>query len=152
MINHQYLFTFSTSFTFLRNFLPFEPLLSSWWSASAAFFSSLAFLPSSVASYSNQPATRPPQRTAAFNRMCKHDFDFLCSLFMSLYPLYPFYIFSLFVVDKGVSLCSYVFLKLRWGNQTYVVLSEQSVWVKLFLPFLQNMFLLNEKPFKALDH
>ena len=26
--------------------------------------------------------------------MCKHDFDFLCSLFMSLYPLYPFYIFS----------------------------------------------------------
>ena len=25
--------------------------------------------------------------------MCKHDFDFLCSLFMSLYPLYPFYIF-----------------------------------------------------------
>ena len=32
--------------------------------------------------------------------------------FMSLNPLYPFYIFSLFVVDKGVSLCSYVFLNL----------------------------------------
>ena len=32
--------------------------------------------------------------------------------FMSLYPLYLFYIFSLFVVDKGVSLCSYVFLNL----------------------------------------
>ena len=31
--------------------------------------------------------------------------------FMSLYPLYPFYIFfSIFVVDKGVFLCSYVFL------------------------------------------
>lgn len=41
-----------------------------------------------------QHPTRPSQGTAAFNRMCKHDFDFLCSLFMSLYPLYPFYIFS----------------------------------------------------------
>ena len=40
-----------------------------------------------------QHPTRPSQGTAAFNRMCKHDFDFLCSLFMSLYPLYPFYIF-----------------------------------------------------------
>jgi hypothetical protein len=48
--------TFSTDFTFLRNFLPFEPALSSWWSDSAAFFSSFAFLPSSVASYNrNQP-------------------------------------------------------------------------------------------------
>ena len=32
--------------------------------------------------------------------------------FMFLYPLYPFYIFFFFVVDKGVSLCSYVFLNL----------------------------------------
>ena len=30
--------------------------------------------------------------------------------FMFLYPLYLFYIFSFFVVDKGVSLRSYVFL------------------------------------------
>ena len=45
-------YTFSTAFTFLRHFLPLEPLLSSWWSESAAFFNSFAFLPSSVASYS----------------------------------------------------------------------------------------------------
>ena len=42
--------------------------------------------------------TRPSQGTAAFNQMCKHDLDFLCSPFMSLYPLYPFYIFCLFLV------------------------------------------------------
>ena len=58
---------------------------------------------------------------------------------MTLIFMFPFYVFisfipflyfSLFVVDKGVSLCSYVFLNLGWENQTYVVLLEQSVWFK----------------------
>ena len=61
----------------------------------------------------------------------KHTFTFIFLFpFMFLYPLYPFYIFSFFVVDKGVSLCSYVFLNLGWENQTYVVLSY--AWTKWF--------------------
>ena len=53
---------------------------------------------------------------------------------------------SLLVVDKGVSLCSYVFLNLRWGNQTYVVLSEQSVWFKfVFCLFCKICFLFEQK-------
>ena len=53
-----------------------------------------------------QHPTRPSQGTAAFNRMCKHDFDF----YVPFYVLISFLYFSFFVVDKGVSLCSYVFL------------------------------------------
>jgi len=55
--------------------------------------------------------TRPSQETATFNQMWKYDFN-LCYLpFLSSYVFFMlFYIFYLFVVDKGVSLCSYVFL------------------------------------------
>ena len=59
-----------------------------------------------------QHPTRPSQGTAAFNRMCKHDFDFYVPFYV-LISFIPFLYFSLFVVDKGVSLCSYVFLNLR---------------------------------------
>ena len=44
------------------------------------------------------------------------------------------------MVDKGVSLCSYVFLNLGWENQTYVVLSYQVI-----------LFYLSGDHFKALD-
>ena len=56
--------------------------------------------------------TRPSQGTTAFNRMCKHDFDFYVPFYV-LISFIPFLYFSFFVVDKGVSLCSYVFLNLR---------------------------------------
>ena len=44
------------------------------------------------------------------------------------------------MVDKGVSLCSYVFLNLGWENQTYVVLAYQAI-----------LFYLSGDHFKALD-
>ena len=66
----------------------------------------------------------------------------------SYVPLfYAFLCFYLCVVDKGASLCSYVFLicdeKIR---PTFV---NKAFWLDYFYPFLQDMFLLNEKSFKA---
>ena len=62
---------------------------------------------------------------------------FVCSL-VCVYTFIFFLFF--FAVDKGVSLCSYVFLNLRWENQTYVVLSYQVI-----------LFYLSGDHFKALD-
>ena len=69
--------------------------------------------------------------------------------FMSLYP---FYIFSFFVIDKG-----YFPLLLRipqFGMRKSDLRSSfgTKCLVKLFLSFLQSMFLLNKRSFKVLDH
>jgi len=84
-------------------------------------------------------------------QMCKHDFDFYVPFYV-LISFIPFLYFSLFCGRQGCFPLLLRIPQLWWGNQTHVVLSEQSVWVKLFLSFLHDMFLLNEKPFKALDH
>ena len=44
--------------------------------------------------------TRPPQGTAAFNRMCKRDFDFYVP-FLCLYILYTLFIFFSFCGRQG---------------------------------------------------
>ena len=70
--------------------------------------------------------TRPSQRTVASNRV-----KIMTSMLLSLlslfslfifYYFFPFYVFILFFgVDKGVSLAP-TYPRVRWGNQTYVVL------------------------------
>ena len=88
-----------------------------------------------------QRPTRPSQGTAAFNRMCKHDFDFYVPFYV-LISFIPFLYFSLFVVDKGVSLCSYVFL--NWDEKirpTQFFLMRES----------SDSFYLKGDHFKALD-
>ena len=82
--------------------------------------------------------TRPSQGTVTFNQMCNIMSSiflfFLFYVFVVFYGAFciflsfcgPFCILYLFVVDKGVSLAP-TYPKLRWGNQTYVVLSELNI-------------------------
>ena len=70
--------------------------------------------------------------------------------FLRSYVFYAFLYFYLFVVDEGVSLApTYSLIVIRKSDL------RSSLWtkclVKLFLSFLQDMFLLNERLFKALD-
>ena len=60
----------------------------------------------------------------------------------------PFY---LFVVDDGVSLApTYSPIVIRKSDLRSSLRTK--CLVKLFLSFWQNMFLLNERSFKVLDH
>ena len=62
-----------------------------------------------------------------------------------------FYIFYLFAVDEGVSLApTYSLIAIRKSDLRSSLRTK--CLVKLFLSFLQNMLLLNERSFKALDH
>ena len=72
--------------------------------------------------------------------------------FMSLYPLYPFYIFFFFCGRQG---CFPLLLRIpQFGMRKSDLRSSfgTKCLVKLFLSFLQNMFLLNKRSFKVLDH
>jgi len=71
-----------------------------------------------------------------------------CANITSIYVIFPFlrfYVFLRFFIFLsfcGQQGCFPLLLRipqLWWGNQTYVVLCEQSVLV-IFYPFLQNMF------------
>ena len=55
------------------------------------------------------------------------------------------------MVDKGVSLAPTYSLIVRRKSDLRSSLRTKYL-VKLFLSFLQDMFLLNERSFKALDH
>ena len=72
--------------------------------------------------------------------------------FYVLISFIPFLYFFFFVVDKGVSLCSYVFLNFGMRKSDLRSSFGTKCLVKLFLSFLQNMFLLNKRSFKVLDH
>ena len=79
--------------------------------------------------------------------MCKHDFDF----YVPFYVFISFCIFYLFVVDEGVSLAPmYSLIAIRKSDLRSSF--GTNCLVKLFLSFLQNMFLLNKRSFKVLDH
>ena len=95
--------------------------------------------------------TSTSQGTAAFNRMCKHDFDFYVP-FLCLYILYTLFIFSLFCGRQG---CFPLLLRIpQFGMRKSDLRSSfgTKCFVKLFLSFLQNMFLLNKRSFKVLNH
>jgi len=82
--------------------------------------------------------------------MCKHDFNFYVPFYV-LMSFYGFLYFYLFVVDEGVSLApTYSSIVIKKSDL------RSSLWTKrlvklFFYPFLQGMFLLNERSFKALD-
>ena len=71
--------------------------------------------------------------------------------FYVLMSFYAFYIFYLLVVDKGVSLApTYPSIVIRKSDLRSSFRTK--CLVKLFLSSLQDMFLLNERLFKASDH
>ena len=76
----------------------------------------------------------------------------LSSLFYVLMSFYAFYIFYLFVVYMGVSLApTYSSIVIRKSDLRSSLRTKRLVKL-FFYPFLQDMFLLNERSFKALDH
>ena len=87
-----------------------------------------------------------------FNQVCKHDFNLFYFPFLTFLCLFmPFCNFYLFVVDKGVSLPpTYSSIVIRKSDLRSSLRTKR--WFNCFYPFLQDMFLLNERSFKALDH
>ena len=81
--------------------------------------------------------------------MCKHDFNFYVPFYVFM-SFGTFYIFYLFAVDEGVSLApTYSLIAIRKLDLRSSLRTK--CLVKSFLSFLQDMFLLNERSFKALD-
>ena len=71
--------------------------------------------------------------------------------FMSLYSLYPFYIFS-FLWSTRVFPFAPTYSSIAMRKSDLRSSFGTKCVVKLFLSFLQNMFLLNKRSFKVLDH
>ena len=66
--------------------------------------------------------------------------------------LFLYIFFYLFAVDEGVSLApTYSSITIR-KSDLRSSLVKKAFWLLFFFPFLHDMFLLNERSFKALDH
>ena len=92
-----------------------------------------------------QHPTRPPQGTAAFNRMCKHDLDFYVP-FLCLYILYTLFIFFLFLWSTRVFAFAptYSSIAMRKSNLRSSLRTE-GLLIKLILSFLKDLILVVNK-------
>ena len=83
-----------------------------------------------------QHPTRPSQETTAFNQMCKYDFNLYSFPFFTFLCIFnAFLCFYLFVVDKGVSLCSYVFLNCDEKIKPTQFFVNKAFWLFFFILF-----------------
>jgi len=93
----------------------------------------------------------PVTRMIASNRMCKTWLqNYVFSLFMFII-FFPFLYFYFFGIDKSVALAP-TYPRVRWGNQTYIVLWVWNfVCYTDFIFFFKVDFNFEQKSFNALD-
>ena len=86
-----------------------------------------------------QHPTRPPQGTAAFNRMCKHDFDFYVPFYV-LISFIPF--FFLFLWSTRVFRFAPTYSSIGMRKSDLRSSFGTKCLVKLFFIFLQDIFFI----------
>jgi len=97
---------------------------------------------------------RLSQEMAAFNQMCKYDFNLYSFPLLRSYVFFmPFYVFIFLRSTRAFPVAPrYSSIVMRKSNLRSSFVNK-AFWLSYFFyPFLQDMFLLNERSFKALDH